>query len=153
MLLLQSRSDFRRQHFWHHCRGQSWKFSLGLNDIELLILKVHQTSEPSKIALAPGDSSEVITPGNSSVAVPLATPGSSWETRSSVLVFDGEQGPDTLILHSIHLATPHLKTPLEGILLTERSPCRRERPGISSWACCMKSCISLLAHSFISLYL
>jgi len=102
-----------------------------LNDIKLLILKVHQTSEPLKIALALGDSSEVIPPGNSSVAMPLATLGSSWETRSSVLAFDGERGPNTLIMHSIHLATPHLKTPLEGILLTEGSPCRRERPGIS----------------------
>jgi hypothetical protein len=34
-------------------------------------------SEPLNIALAPGDSSEVITPGNSFVAVPLATPGST----------------------------------------------------------------------------
>jgi hypothetical protein len=45
-----------------------------------MIMKVHQTLEPLKIALAPQKSSKVIPPGNSYVAVPLATPGSPWET-------------------------------------------------------------------------
>jgi hypothetical protein len=94
-------------------------------------MRVHQILEPLKIALAPDDSSEVITPGNSSIAVPLATPGSTEETQSSVPVFDGERRLGTLVINSIHLATPHLKTPPEGILLTEGSPCRREKIGIS----------------------
>jgi hypothetical protein len=87
---------------------------------------VHQISEPLKIALAPGDSSEVITPGNFSIAVPLATPGSTEETQSSVPIFDGERRLGTLVINSIHLANPP-----EGILLTEGSSCRREKIGIS----------------------
>ena len=92
---------------------------------------MHQISEPLNIALAPGDSSEVITPGNSSIAVPLATLGSTEETQSSVSVFDGERRLGTLVINNIHLTTPHLKTPPEGILLKEGIPCRREKIGIS----------------------
>jgi hypothetical protein len=60
------------------------------------------------------------------VWLPLATAIAPGRTQRSDLVFDGEQRPDTLILHIIHLVTPWLRdrlaTPLvrNGKILARR---------------------------------